>query len=1099
MKKLYYKLGLALLWLVLITTSIRGQETDTTYAARMNYIFQHLDKAKVPFGLLKDVALEMAELNYYKGTVLQDSNRVFVDNWNDIYLTLATARIHPNTAFIFPHPQKVDSIWFAKRKPGQITLAGLYYQYSRFSDDGANKVTILNDQIYDKYVNGVWQNPYTVESVMAFAPATIEYNALNLQFLLPAELWLSNQIAQVSAIQLDAGDGLGFRILQPGISLPVQYYTNGSKELKFKIILNDNSVLQSHSIIHIQSPVSLSYAPNAEDQGNLFNKLGFSEDSILGLGSESDFVPPPADLILGWSLVSQSYNQEIYSVSSTETFDGVLAKGYVTIQYANADKKIYKPLIVAEGFDPGIFTNPEDFRGVNTFDGFYNDIFNSKSTDLTNLFIDFPQYDVIYIDWQNGTADLRLNTLLLKTVIRKVNEIKVANGLNPIEKNVVLGRSMGGVIARYALKKMEDAGENHDTRLYISHDAPHQGANVPLGFQYLAKNLRKLYFKGFLGDIINFFDNQALNKISMANTPAAKQMLINYADDNYQLDNSQHIQWQNELQNLNYPQLSRNVAISNGSECGNPYELSPGANLFLLDGILKINDGFMFPNKIWFYPLIAILTGKSSLLWGLLPGNKDRFMYHFEANSTAIGGANLGYWGKIAFKKKILGFINLSVSINDKKVYLPNGMLTYENLPGGKNFITEDTYKAVQVAQSLGATLNIAPGFSFVPTTSALDIGQGLVPLTLIDYYASYTGATPPPAPKNSPFDNFITAFSSGVGNNEEHISFTQRNGKWLADELNLSQPQANCNYYCSFSPSSIVGPATICGTTNYSLSDVPAGASITWTAWGPIQINGANNQSTVSVKMNTNGTGTLTAKINLAGSSCGDKSVSRTITASGAPAYQEIQGQYYNFAVKSNEPESIINTPNFYPINAIVFSVPNIPGVSYQWTVNGSTWGSTQSYEVVVYAPECGYGYPLYQIFSAKVKMTNACGSTTVCKEFKFNCLPTKHIEELGSCYVAPPPGPIEEVIVFPNPAGSELKVSLNANTEEQGSAALNPAPFELTLYNEKGKKMLTKKSKNQEIEVILDTQNLPNGIYYLHIQQGNELIKKQVIIQHE
>ncbi len=43
---------------------------------------------------------------------------------------------------------------------------------------------------------------------------------------------------------------------------------------------------------------------------------------------------------------------------------------------------------------------------------------------------------------------------------------------------------MGGVIARYALRKMEDAGMEHQVSLYISHDSPHLGANVPLGALY---------------------------------------------------------------------------------------------------------------------------------------------------------------------------------------------------------------------------------------------------------------------------------------------------------------------------------------------------------------------------------------------------------------------------------------------------------------------------------------------------------------------------------------------------------------------------------------------------------------------------------------
>src|SRR5690606_13123572 len=82
-----------------------------------------------------------------------------------------------------------------------------------------------------------------------------------------------------------------------------------------------------------------------------------------------------------------------------------------------------------------------------------------------------------------------------------------------VQPNVVLGQSMGGVIARWALRDMEDKGQNHQTRLFISYDAPHQGANVPQGYQHLARHARDLYIKtggtAILAETIQFFRGQA--------------------------------------------------------------------------------------------------------------------------------------------------------------------------------------------------------------------------------------------------------------------------------------------------------------------------------------------------------------------------------------------------------------------------------------------------------------------------------------------------------------------------------------------------------------------------------------------------------------
>ncbi|VDH03263.1 PGAP1-like alpha/beta domain-containing protein [Bergeyella zoohelcum] len=98
-----------------------------------------------------------------------------------------------------------------------------------------------------------------------------------------------------------------------------------------------------------------------------------------------------------------------------------------------------------------------------------------------------------------GTDYIENNAELLKKAIRWVNQNKVGN-----EKNVVLGQSMGGLVARYALKDMEDQGENHDTKLYISHDAPHLGANTPLGLQYMMKNISRTFLKSPIVAGINY-------------------------------------------------------------------------------------------------------------------------------------------------------------------------------------------------------------------------------------------------------------------------------------------------------------------------------------------------------------------------------------------------------------------------------------------------------------------------------------------------------------------------------------------------------------------------------------------------------------------
>ena len=74
--------------------------------------------------------------------------------------------------------------------------------------------------------------------------------------------------------------------------------------------------------------------------------------------------------------------------------------------------------------------------------------------------------------------------MLLVELIKSINDQKVGD-----YENVVIGPSMGGLISRYALNYMESIGVDHETRLYVSFDTPHAGANVPIGFQHMFNHL----------------------------------------------------------------------------------------------------------------------------------------------------------------------------------------------------------------------------------------------------------------------------------------------------------------------------------------------------------------------------------------------------------------------------------------------------------------------------------------------------------------------------------------------------------------------------------------------------------------------------------
>ena len=178
--------------------------------------------------------------------------------------------------------------------------------------------------------------------------------------------------------------------------------------------------------------------------------------------------------------------------------------------------------------------------------------------------------------------------MLLVDLINTLNGPVGEGGKVGDEELVIIGPSMGGLISRYALNFMEFEAENnggpdHETRLWISFDSPHLGANVPLGFQH------QFNFLGFgLGDDLNIVELQDVVS-GLLSSPAARQLLIDHFETHleagsdvifdptkllpqahpYRTVFETHI---NDLRPSGFPENTRNVAIINGSGIGAPYQ-----------------------------------------------------------------------------------------------------------------------------------------------------------------------------------------------------------------------------------------------------------------------------------------------------------------------------------------------------------------------------------------------------------------------------------------------------------------------------------------------------------------------------------------------
>jgi hypothetical protein len=1046
-----FKFILSLFFAMLSYFSVAQQQINTEFKTKTLQVFQNLDKNRVPHGILLDFGMEFTNLQAFNGT-LTDSTYTNSQTMSDIYKTLLMCRVRSNVTTGFMTPQEYATRWYSQRTQGVITLSGQYFKYNRFADNAyPTKLNYTNNQFSDKFVGSVWQNPYEEKQLFAMTSSIAKYKGLNFQVKLPSNLFLTNYPATVQNIQVDFSDGLGYRIITQNQLVSVNYTQANIYTWKYKITLTNGQTLLSHSKIEIEE--------------------GLKTRPFTPTNTSS--LPPQANA----STVDLSAYAKS-TITATTAYNGWLGSATVYVRYANGGNTITKPLIVAEGFDTGVILTPEQEAGDTNINTFITSTLNGNL-----LFGEINQYDIIYVDWNNGVDFIQRNAFVLEEVIKWVNQNKSGS-----LQNVVLGQSMGGLVARYALKDMENKGLNHDTRLYVSHDAPHLGANVPLSVQHSARHLRNMYVNTpiplLLGEVVlpiifNFADGvigiingntnwtvngQPLQEIdyitpltafSIADTPASRQMQYNWVNRNYQLKNAIHDIWQQELATLGYPvgypaqgKPIRNIAIANGSECGvtqidngniMSYVKDAGRNTFLSNyiGIMDAIYGTLLTN-----PLVVITA--------LFPG-KSYWQINFQSKYMTTLNENKNiYHGSIKYKKKVFWFIPVSITITEKNINQPTGILPYDIYGGGNQKSPTDNVPLDNI---------VSNSFGFIPTASSLDIGKGTTIINDIDYRKSYVGALPPALPKNSPFQNFVTHFDrfNPNNNNSRHISFNRRNGNWLRTELNtgIADEYSNCSYMCA-SSNQITGASLICSSATYT---APSGGTFNnWTITQGASLvtltgNGTPN-ATLTVLPDASGAVILSLTmgddpLNNNSGKCGNITIVKTIWV-GKPSF--------TFEYTYFDPQPVKSTL------CVVSSDPNVT-LAQQGVTNVTFTGST-----ILYGDCIRTTSP----FCKEATVTNACGSTTSKYDCDFFRTANNNIFK-----------------VYPNPSNDIVNIEIrDANNIPEKGATISGELFDM---------MGQSKSKVEisNNKATFSVRGLNKGIYVLKIYINNQVESHQIAVE--
>jgi hypothetical protein len=582
----------------------------------------------------------------------------------------------------------------------------------------------------------------------------------HLEFEFLSALSITNKGQWSPYIELDANDGLGLRTVTWDSPFEIDYTETYS----------DKSIWIQWSVNGVTSSTTL---------------------VLKGIMCDSHFDAPVPDVPWPNSIVARN-NNEHWRIGTHGPHGKVFGNAYY-LPRGDFDK----PFIFVEGIDFDRTQSPLQngdfgwcqFTSGNTDPNFeYNFI-----SEMPLLLRDLQNrgYDIILLDFEDGAHWLEDNGSLLMHLIQLVNETKVGNG-----EITLAGASMGGVISRYALSTMEQQEIPHCVKTYVSLDAPHQGAYIPVALQQMLVMLSDEAMAQ------NFIHNNL-------ERPAAKQMLLAQAlptDNSPDIFNDYtHTTWQQQLSDLGFPQKCRSVAIANGNFHGEPLN----SNLYasVMDQSCELASCSAGP-EVKFY--MATSAGNP---WFNNDYAESDANYNVSAqflrsqlntdNPEATSGWD-GVWNFIAL-------LNCDIAKFIHTGYVPVNSINYDYAPGGTRKSVHEFANAINSTNDLTDAgcmhlFSYQLEHAFVTTTSALNLPVSNPYTNASNWIASH--------PEQITFD----ALYGAPAGNERHASLNALNRTFILEQVTGGEDEwGNPLIPAVLEPLTAQGPEFNFGKSNFN------------------------------------------------------------------------------------------------------------------------------------------------------------------------------------------------------------------------------------------------------------------------------------------
>ncbi|MFA0961457.1 T9SS type A sorting domain-containing protein [Roseivirga sp. BDSF3-8] len=1015
---------------------------------RMRHIFAQVDPAYVPSNLLYDYGYNLADVTPYQGQAGTTAATDYL-GWQALYASLYSMQFSTYTMQepAVVHQRIMQSAIAVTETLGDngvsspVTMPVMDYAYQRFRTDAlpGGYVEIINEQVVHKQ-----GNPFTTAHAVAMVPRRNQLRGPSQTFVFVDSLYFTNTGTPLPALSVDLGDGSGYRTVSWNSPVHAWYGADGRKDIRLRMSHADGTLREAYTQVQISGvPALAKSAPATRYAGN------------------------PRDV---------------------EVFSFLEPEAVVTRVYANNDGVLRKPFIVVEGFDPWHLIAPDDPTQNYDVDDFIENQNNGGLARIINIdyegqllsdFLEENGYDIVFVDWVDGSDIYSPNMNILLQVIQAVNDDKAAAGST--EPNVMLGLSMGGIQGANAMLLAEEQDYDHQISLFINNDVPYQGANIPVAFQLGLKHVAGLKLK--VGPVFGLLGKKLLVREMLPAIQTGMDVLNSYGANSllrYQARNEGNTVALDadpiDLRGLEFtrqypfvdPARTRMVALANGHECGDRQAFAAGTSLFQLSGTYSLP-------YLWNLLGTALtpLTNRPGLfVLGPVTTQND-LKWDIKLNALPDDGPARIYRNKVWMEKKILWTIPVSQALTDVNINSQAGMLPLDNAPGGTMGMSAvDEEVPEEVLELLPVT-----EFSFVPTVSALDVQEpdgSLPPQEAL--YLRYSGTAAMPTGLQTPMVNYITENVT----NQPHLLLSQTKGRWLADELeglNLGQP---CAGRCGWRPE-VSLPGTVCSGDEVTLSvNNPFGFPLTWIADERLELI-AESGNTLTVRTPEGMTGVVyDINVRLNAGDCGTYRTPTAYLSVGDLDQQALSGE-----LQGSRTLSLGSETTFY-----VSTVSNVE--SYEWLVPEGWQVQNLGWKANITPTTTGTARVM-------VKLRNGCNFATdyidVCVSGNgYSCGGSS-----GPCGTVTDPcegpgNPTERSVLpefYPNPAGNVITVRFPPEAQQQPGRNL----YRVRIRDNRMQTVL--KQQNHERTSTLDVSDLPAGLYTIELWWKGGSVTEQLIIE--